>query len=92
MSHSPFKRRSTYAAGAAQQSLTHAKFGDAKGFAANRAQASRLFGKIFPAGIADGNAGEAQERFAAQAAWSREERAAETVYRTSQHASDRSPC
>ena len=76
----------------AKQLLARAKVLHAKGFATNRAQATRLFGKIFPAGIANRNAGNTQERFAAKAAWSREESAAEVVYRTSQHASDRSPC
>jgi hypothetical protein len=92
MRHRPRKWRRSHPADAAQQGVTGAKILYAESFAANRAQATRLFRKIFPAGIADRHAGKTQERFAAKAAWSRKESAAEAVHRTSQHAGDRSPC
>jgi hypothetical protein len=68
MCHCPIKRRRSHPTNPAQQFLACAEICDAKSFAANSAQATRLFRKIFPTGIADRNSGDVQKRFAAKAA------------------------
>lgn len=68
MRNSPIERRPSCTADPAQELLGLAKVSDANRFTAHRAEAAGLFRKIFPAGIADGNAGNTQEGFAAQAA------------------------
>lgn len=94
--HGLRNRRSRPLPGSAQRivclGLGVAKALNATGFAANRAKRARLFGKVFPEGIVGWNAGETRKRLTTEAAGCRGESAAETVRRTSQHSSNRSPC